>query len=502
MTTLLCPMLTALKPTDDAGAPVNRECIYEQCRFFHLEKRDCSLMMASRAMLQMADDTTRAGAAGGAPPPDFERRLTDMGKDLLQSALEVQGVVREAAQANLERTASVETRLERLESALGQRLAGLEAAGQAAAAGVQAAAAAGERAATAAGDAEAQRAALAGIEERLQAMAADNAERLQALSAESADRLQAFASDSAERLSGFAAQGAERLQALQDRTEGHLQVLQARAEEHGKILFDLGAAAGQTAEQTTALSDLQQKVATRLLEEMSLVGANSHKVEQSLGGLEKKVDQAIQENAHLSQLVTLIKGETERTYAALRSIHEGNRAVIQAVETQLQRDQADLKHRRHEEAQSCNNRGVLSYYRGALEAALEAFRQAVTLEPEFAEAHNNLGLVHSRLGQDKEAVEAFQKALKLDPKMGEVYNNLGFLYHTTSQFERAVQMFGQAIQSTADSSVAYTNLGNTFYKMKQPEKAVEAWQRALELDPMNENARRGLRMFQQEPNPN
>ncbi len=35
--------------------------------------------------------------------------------------------------------------------------------------------------------------------------------------------------------------------------------------------------------------------------------------------------------------------------------------------------------------------------------------------------------------------------------------------------------------------------------MKQPEKAVEAWRRALELDPMNENARRGLRMFQQDP---
>jgi len=30
------------------------------------------------------------------------------------------------------------------------------------------------------------------------------------------------------------------------------------------------------------------------------------------------------------------------------------------------------------------------------------------------------------------------------------------------------------------------------------DKAVEAWTRALDLDPMNENARRGLRMFQQE----
>src|SRR5260221_1282219 len=114
MTTLLCPMLTALKPTDDAGAPVNRECIYEQCRFFHLEKRDCSLMMASRAMLQMADDTRRAGAARVAPPPDFERRLTATGKDLLQPPLQVQGVVPAAAQANLERPASGSNPLRRL----------------------------------------------------------------------------------------------------------------------------------------------------------------------------------------------------------------------------------------------------------------------------------------------------------------------------------------------------------------------------------------------------
>lgn len=472
MTTVLCPMLTALKPIDDAGREVNRECIYEQCRFFHLEKRDCSLMMASRAMLQLAEEGAHPSPQAGTPPADFERRLTDMGKDLLHSALEVQGVVREAGQANLERTASVETRLESLERSLGQRLAGLEAAAQA-------------------GGDDGQPAALAQLDVRLQTFETASGERLDAVAARTDERLEAVA-----------ARVDERLEAVAARIEERFEALAARADEQGKILFDLGAAAAQTAEQMTALSELQQKVADRVLEEMSLVAAGSHKFEQAVVALEKKVDQTSQENVQLSQLVTLIKGETERTYAALRSIHEGNRAVMQAVEAQLQRDQADLKRRRHEDAQSCNNRGVLAYYRGALEAALEAFRQAVALEPEFAEAHNNLGLAHSRLGQDKEAVDAFQKALKADPKMGEVYNNLGFLYHTSSQFERAVQMFGQAIQTAGDSSVAYTNLGNTFYKMKQPEKAVEAWQRALELDPMNENARRGLRMFQQEPNPN
>src|SRR5262249_55396532 len=151
----------------------------------------------------------------------------------------------------------------------------------------------------------------------------------------------------------------------------------------------------------------------------------------------------------------LVKGQSEKTHAALRGLHDGNRAVIQAVETQLQRDQADLARRQREEAEVCNNRGVGLYYRGALDAALAAFRRAVELLPDYAEAHNNLGLVLSRMGQEEEATRAFQEALRIDPAMAEVYNNLGFMYHTTGKFDRAVQMFGQAIQNSADSSVAY-----------------------------------------------
>ena len=92
----------------------------------------------------------------------------------------------------------------------------------------------------------------------------------------------------------------------------------------------------------------------------------------------------------------------------------------------------------------------------------------------------------------------YSLTIEVDPKMGEVYNNLGFLYHTTLQYERALEMFNQAIQTTSDSAVAYTNIGNTCYKMEKHEQAVNAWKRALELDPLNENARRSLRMYQQE----
>ena len=229
-------------------------------------------------------------------------------------------------------------------------------------------------------------------------------------------------------------------------------------------------AVGDLLVRITTLVEMQQKASERLLEEMSLLGTRSQKEEASVAALSEKLQRS----------------------------EESTRGILDALETQRRRDQSDLDARQRDEAVLTNNRGVALYYRGAYEAARDAFLKALELQPDYAEAHNNLGLVYSRLGQGEQAVESFRRALTADPKMGEAYNNLGFLYHTTAQFDRAAQMFGLAIENAGESSVAYANLGNTYYAMKQAEKAVEAWRHAVDLDPMNEGARRGLRMFEQD----
>ena len=464
MTSILCPMLTALKPVDDAGQPVNRECIYEQCRFFDLGKRDCTLMMASRAMLRMSEEAAARPPQAQAPAPpalDLERPLTEMKKDLFASSLELQGVVREAGQATLDKVAAIEAKLAAIEPRL------------------------------------------ASVEQALDSRVKEAAERMATMVREGLEETTRSVSGAvANRLAGVEQAVGRWLESLRGQIEQQFRDTTSRLENQAGALAEAVAGSSQVGSGVAHLTELQQKVAERLLEELSLVSANARRLVQAVEAAEKRVEGATQESMNLSQLMTLVKGETERTYAALRTINEGNRSVIQAIETQLQRDQADLQRKRREEAQVSNNRGVLAYYRGALDAAVEAFRHALKLQPDYAEAHNNLGLALSKLGQEKEAVAAFHEALRIDPKMGEAFNNLGFLFHNTSQFDRAVEMFGQAVQNAADSAVAYTNLGNTFYKMKQPERAVEAWRRALELDPMNETARRGLRMFQQDPGHN
>src|SRR5882762_3231724 len=318
---MICPMLSALKPTDDNGRPVDRECIYENCRFFNTQQRDCNLMMASRAMLKMAEQAPQAAGISPAALTDMERRLTDVGKGLLHSSMEVLEVVRQSGHESIGKVAEV-------------------------------------------GDSVAQR--LQGLELQLKSGPEDAEIRLTAGLQEVEGRVGASLLEIEGRIAGSLreseARTAQGLQAyLAEMRAAFAETMarvEARLEEQGRGVGATAAAASQSLDQLTALTDLQQKVAERLLEEMSLLDATARKLEQMLAALDKKIDKRVDDSLQVSQQLLLVKGQSEKTHAALRGLHEGNRLVIQAVETQLQRDQVDLARKNLEQAEECNSRGV------------------------------------------------------------------------------------------------------------------------------------------------
>ena len=52
---------------------------------------------------------------------------------------------------------------------------------------------------------------------------------------------------------------------------------------------------------------------------------------------------------------------------------------------------------------------------GQLNEAIEAYRRALALKPDYAEAHNNVGAVFDRLGHLMEAEESFRRAIGNKP---------------------------------------------------------------------------------------
>ena len=65
---------------------------------------------------------------------------------------------------------------------------------------------------------------------------------------------------------------------------------------------------------------------------------------------------------------------------------------------------------------------------GALLEAIDGFRHAVSLKPNFAEAYSQLGIAYRLLRKYPEAIEALTRAIELRPDDVEARYNLGRAY--------------------------------------------------------------------------
>lgn len=64
--------------------------------------------------------------------------------------------------------------------------------------------------------------------------------------------------------------------------------------------------------------------------------------------------------------------------------------------------------------------------------------------------------------------------------------------YTADDFQRAAELYTKAAETEGTSSALFYNLGNTYYRMGQLGRAILNYERALKLDPTNEDARANL----------
>ena len=80
-----------------------------------------------------------------------------------------------------------------------------------------------------------------------------------------------------------------------------------------------------------------------------------------------------------------------------------------------------------------------------VEPAIEYYRHAVALEPQFLEAHLKIGIILLNQKRYSEAVEAYQAVLALNLGTAEVYHNLGLCYAHQGQIALALSALEKAV---------------------------------------------------------
>jgi len=94
---------------------------------------------------------------------------------------------------------------------------------------------------------------------------------------------------------------------------------------------------------------------------------------------------------------------------------------------------------------------------------------------------NNTGSALSALGRKEEAIEAYRQAISVDPKYAPPYNGLGNALSDLGRYEEAIEAFQQAISVNPKFSYPYNGLGNALSALGRNEEAIEAYQTFIKL---------------------
>jgi len=101
-----------------------------------------------------------------------------------------------------------------------------------------------------------------------------------------------------------------------------------------------------------------------------------------------------------------------------------------------------------------------------------------------------------RFGNITRALELYKKAVALDPDYAVAYNDLGVIYEAAGRLDLAEKYYLKAMNIDHYYLSAYSNLALLYERIKQPDKAAFYWKRRVELgcpgDPWLEKAKEHL----------
>ena len=128
------------------------------------------------------------------------------------------------------------------------------------------------------------------------------------------------------------------------------------------------------------------------------------------------------------------------------------------------------------------------------EQAIELFKRAIEIDPDYALAHAGLadayyqGILRFGLSEAEwfdRAVEEAQKAVSLDPNLAEGYKALASLYAVVKRWKKkGIEIGHKAVEANPSSALAVLALGEYYRNFKEFDKAFPFIKKAIALSPV------------------
>jgi tetratricopeptide (TPR) repeat protein len=138
------------------------------------------------------------------------------------------------------------------------------------------------------------------------------------------------------------------------------------------------------------------------------------------------------------------------------------------------------------------NLGIVLSEQGEADQAIDHYRRAVALRPDYAEAHYNLGRLLVEHGQLADAIAHYERAAAINPADAEAQNNLGVTLFGIGRTDDAIAHYQKALEIRPDYAEASCNLANALIAKDDFDGAIARYRACLTTIPDQEEAQYNL----------
>jgi tetratricopeptide (TPR) repeat protein len=143
-------------------------------------------------------------------------------------------------------------------------------------------------------------------------------------------------------------------------------------------------------------------------------------------------------------------------------------------------------------AEAHNNWGGMLLAHSRISEAMDHFRKAIEINPDYAEVQINLGTALAEQNQAAEAIGHYERALEIKPGNGKAHYNLANILATQGRFDEAIRHYGQAVALMPDFIHARYQLAVLLESRGEFAAAIAQFQKILDLDPRHAPAQNNL----------
>ncbi|KRB59157.1 tetratricopeptide repeat protein [Flavobacterium sp. Root186] len=137
-----------------------------------------------------------------------------------------------------------------------------------------------------------------------------------------------------------------------------------------------------------------------------------------------------------------------------------------------------------------NNKEAMKYYELGIEEskknnfkeAIENYKKAVKIDPNFAFAYDNMGICYRKLEQYDEAIDAYEKSLKIDPQGLLPLQNIAVAYSYKKEYKKAIKTYEKLALIEPNNPEVFYGIGQMYSMyIKDYEKGLDNMCKAYSL---------------------